>query len=95
MKKPLKKVVVHAFGSAEQMALQSMEPTAPQAGEVVIELLSIGMNQADLMARRGEYRLSSGEPPFTPGIEGNVDALTARDFFDSAPPRLLRASWVI
>ena len=28
------------------------------------------MNQADLMARRGEYRLSSGEPPFTPGIEG-------------------------
>ncbi len=22
------------------------------------------------MARRGEYRLSSGEPPFTPGIEG-------------------------
>ena len=43
---------------------------SPGPGEVLVDLTSVGMNQADLMARRGEYRLSSGEPPFTPGIEG-------------------------
>lgn len=42
----------------------------PGAGEVLVRLLSIGMNHADLMARRGEYKISSGDPPFTPGLEG-------------------------
>jgi NADPH:quinone reductase-like Zn-dependent oxidoreductase len=35
------------------------------------------MNHADLMGRAGEYKLSSGNPPFTPGIEGGgrIDAI--------------------
>ncbi|HEY9762958.1 MAG TPA: hypothetical protein V6D07_10555 [Trichocoleus sp.] len=37
---------------------------------MVVRLTSIGMNNAELMTRRGEYRLVSGNPPFTPGLEG-------------------------
>ena len=42
-----------------------------------MQVTSIGMNHAELMARRGEYRLTSGDPPFTPGLEagGIIDAL--------------------
>ncbi|MEM6599192.1 MAG: zinc-dependent alcohol dehydrogenase family protein [Cyanobacteria bacterium P01_C01_bin.69] len=65
-----KKVVVRAFGGAENLEVETAEPLSPDTGEVAVSLTSVGLNQADLMARRGEYRLSSGEPPFTPGIEG-------------------------
>ncbi len=66
----MKQVIVTAFGGVENLQLQAAQDPDPGADEVVIKLTSVGMNQADLMARRGEYRLSSGEPPFTPGIEG-------------------------
>lgn len=63
-------VVTEAFGGVENLVLCEVEMPKPAPAEVVVALTSIGMNQADLMARRGEYRLSSGEPPFIPGIEG-------------------------
>lgn len=63
-------VIVKAFGKTENLHVETAAPNLPGPKEVLIKLTSIGMNQADLMARRGEYRLSSGEPPFTPGIEG-------------------------
>ncbi|EDX84096.1 oxidoreductase, zinc-binding dehydrogenase family [Synechococcus sp. PCC 7335] len=66
----MKQVVVRRFGGIETMDVVSVDTLRPAVGEVVIRLTSVGLNQADLMARRGEYRLSSGEPPFTPGIEG-------------------------
>ena len=66
----MKQVIVSAFGSPDNLQIKEVAPAQPQANEVVIDLVSVGLNQADLMARRGEYRLSSGEPPFTPGIEG-------------------------
>ncbi len=65
-----RKIVVRTFGGVENLESECVAPLSAGPGEVVIDLTSIGMNQADLMARRGEYRLSSGEPPFTPGIEG-------------------------
>lgn len=66
----MKQVIVTAFGGVENLQVQTVASLHPSSNEVVINLTSIGMNQADLMARRGEYRLSSGEPPFTPGIQG-------------------------
>lgn len=66
----MKQVVVRSFGSVETMDIVDVDALVPGLKEVVVRLTSVGMNQADLMARRGEYRLSSGEPPFTPGIEG-------------------------
>ncbi|MGC1309265.1 MAG: zinc-binding dehydrogenase [Phormidesmis sp.] len=66
----MKQVTVTAFGGIENLRLQAAPKPQPDPNEVVIDLISVGMNQADLMARRGEYRLSSGEPPYVPGIEG-------------------------
>ena len=65
-----KKVIVRAFGGVDNLESEPLALLSPGPGEVLVDLTSVGMNQADLMARRGEYRLSSGEPPFTPGIEG-------------------------
>ncbi|MEO1634701.1 MAG: zinc-binding dehydrogenase [Cyanobacteria bacterium J06631_9] len=65
-----KQAVVNAFGGIENLVIHEVKTPTPKSSEVVIALTSIGMNQADLMARRGEYRLSSGAPPFIPGIEG-------------------------
>ena len=66
----MKQVIVSAFGNPEELQIKTVASASPQPDEIVIDLVSVGLNQADLMARRGEYRLSSGEPPFTPGIEG-------------------------
>jgi NADPH:quinone reductase len=66
------KVVVKAFGGSEQLEVVELpDPIAStDSNQVVVRLTSIGLNHADLMARRGEYRLISGNPPFTPGLEG-------------------------
>lgn len=64
------RVVVKGFGGVDQLSVEQMPDLLPGAGEVVVRLTSIGMNHAELMARRGEYRLVSGSPPFTPGLEG-------------------------
>lgn len=65
----MQKVVVNGFGDIDQLAVIDLPDPEPAAGEVVVRLTSIGMNNADLMARRGEYKLISGNPPFTPGLE--------------------------
>lgn len=64
------KVIVNKFGGPDQLAIVNLPDPQPAADEVVVRLTSIGMNNAELMARRGEYRLISGNPPFTPGLEG-------------------------
>ncbi len=73
----MKQVIVEQFGGPEQLRLVELATPEPGQGQVRVRLSSIGMNHADLMARRGAYRLSSGEPPFTPGLEGGgvVDAV--------------------
>ncbi|MGF1458495.1 MAG: zinc-binding dehydrogenase [Leptolyngbyaceae cyanobacterium] len=64
------RVVVKTFGGVEQLSIVESPTPEPAADEVLVRLTSIGMNHAELMARRGEYRLVSGAPPFTPGLEG-------------------------
>jgi NADPH:quinone reductase-like Zn-dependent oxidoreductase len=66
----MRKVIVKGFGDIDQLEVTDHPDPKPAPGEVVVRLTSIGMNNADLMARRGEYRLISGNPPFTPGLEG-------------------------
>lgn len=76
----MKRVVVTKFGGPEVLEVHEEPLLEPGPGEVRVRLTSIGMNHADLMGRRGEYRLSSGDPPFTPGLEGGgyVDAAGTR-----------------
>jgi NADPH2:quinone reductase len=64
------RAVVKGFGNIDQLVLEDCPTPAPGPGEVLVRLTSIGMNHAELMARRGEYRLVSGNPPFIPGLEG-------------------------
>ncbi len=66
----MKRIVVRQFGDVDQLHVMEEPTPRPGCGQVLVRLTSIGMNHADLMARRGEYRLSSGDPPFTPGLEG-------------------------
>ncbi|MBX7246118.1 MAG: zinc-dependent alcohol dehydrogenase family protein [Candidatus Sumerlaeaceae bacterium] len=70
-------VTVEAFGGTENLRVDQRPTPSPGPGQVRVKVTSIGLNHADLMARRGEYRLVSGDPPFTPGIEagGLVDCL--------------------
>jgi NADPH:quinone reductase len=64
------KVVVNGFGGSDKLSIVEEATPTPNSNQVLVRFTSIGMNYADLMARRGEYRLISGAPPFTPGIEG-------------------------
>ncbi|MEM9753417.1 MAG: zinc-dependent alcohol dehydrogenase family protein [Planctomycetota bacterium] len=66
----MQQVVVEQFGGPEVMALREVPTPSSGPDEVLVRLTSIGMNHADLMGRRGEYKLSTGDPPFTPGLEG-------------------------
>lgn len=70
-------VVCTKFGGPEVLELREVPTPEPGVREVRLRLTSIGMNHADLMSRRGEYKLASGDPPFVPGIEagGIVEAV--------------------
>jgi NADPH:quinone reductase-like Zn-dependent oxidoreductase len=64
------KVVVRSFGGPEVLEIVEAADPQPGPGQVVVALTSIGMNHAELLQRAGRYKLSSGEVPFTPGLEG-------------------------
>jgi len=64
------KVVVNEFGGIDKLTIVDQDTPAPGAGQVLVKLTSVGMNHAELMARRGEYKIASGDPPFIPGLEG-------------------------
>ena len=74
----MKAVVVTALGDADVLRVQEMPEPEPSAGEVLIEPLFIGVNYADIKARRGSYH-GAGEPPFIPGLDvaGRVVGLGA------------------
>lgn len=66
----MKTIIVKKFGGPEVLTLEESPTPSVGANEVLVRLTSVGLNHADLMAREGQYRLSSGEPPFIPGLEG-------------------------
>ena len=47
----MQQVVVSAFGGTENLQVKTVGSTQPKATEVAIQLTSVGLNQADLMAR--------------------------------------------
>ncbi len=71
--------VVTRFGGPEVIEIKRQPVPVPGPGQVVVRLTSVGMNQADVMGRKGLYKLSTGEPAFVPGIEGGgrVEAVGA------------------
>lgn len=73
----MKQVVVSRFGGPEVLRLEEVPTPEAGEGQVRVRLTSIGLNHAELMGRRGEYKLSTGDPPFVPGLEGGgvIDAV--------------------
>jgi len=82
----MRRIVIEKFGGPEVLQVVQEDLPAPGPGQVRVRITSIGMNHADLMARRGEYKIASGDPPFTPGLEagGEIDAV-GPDVADRAP----------
>ncbi len=66
----MKQVICRAFGGPENIVVEDVAIPEPGPGQVRVRMTSVGMNYADLMARRGEYKRLSGDPPFVFGIEG-------------------------
>jgi NADPH:quinone reductase-like Zn-dependent oxidoreductase len=66
----MREVQVENYGGPDVLQVHERPAPEPGPGEVRVALSSIGLNHAELMARRGEYKLASGEPPFVPGLEG-------------------------
>lgn len=73
----MKYITVSEFGPPEVLKVEEVETPAPGPGQVRIAVTSIGMNHAELMQRDGSYKLLSGDPPFTPGLEagGVIEAV--------------------
>jgi NADPH:quinone reductase len=73
----MKQVTLQAFGDVDQLHLEDVPTPDPETGQVRVKLTSIGLNHAELMGRRGEYKLSTGDPPLVLGLEGGgvIDAV--------------------
>jgi NADPH:quinone reductase-like Zn-dependent oxidoreductase len=76
----MKRIEIAAYGEPEEVArcVDVPEPGAPDAGEVLLEVLAFPVNPADLSFCRGRYRLKPPLPA-TPGAEcvGRVLAVGA------------------
>ena len=73
----MKQVTLQRFGGVDQLRVEDVPTPEPGKGQVRVRLTSIGLNHAELMGRRGEYKLSTGDPPLVLGLEGGgvVDAV--------------------
>lgn len=71
------KIVVNEFGGTDKLEIVECELPEPTGTQVRVRVTSIGMNHAELMSRAGNYKIASGDPPFTPGLEagGIIDAI--------------------
>jgi NADPH2:quinone reductase len=72
----VKSVFVTEFGTSDALEIRDVEVPDPGPGQVRIDVEAAGINFADIMQRRGQYR-GGPEPPYAPGLEaaGTVDAV--------------------
>jgi NADPH2:quinone reductase len=63
----MKAIRVHNFGEPDVLKLEDVPEPAPAAGQVVVDVRSIGVNPVDTYIRAGKY---GPRPfPFTPGFD--------------------------
>lgn len=67
----------HRTGGPEELRLEQAPPEAPRAGEVVLDVLAIGLNNSEAQLRRGDYPMASAALPSRLGREcvGRIAAL--------------------
>lgn len=63
----MRAVVVPRNGGPEVLELADIDPPAPKAGEVVVDVAAAGVNFVDIYQREGRYPVST---PFVLGLEG-------------------------
>lgn len=77
----MRKIVIHAPGSYEELRLEEHSDPTPAAGEVLVDVEAAGVNYADCVVRMGLYESAKKYVgwPITPGFEvaGTVAALGA------------------
>jgi NADPH:quinone reductase-like Zn-dependent oxidoreductase len=65
---PYRRMLFRRFGPPEVFEWEAQQPRTLAAGEVLIGVRFIGVNFADIIARRGYYKWA-GRPPICPGFE--------------------------
>ncbi|WP_265521670.1 NAD(P)H-quinone oxidoreductase [Oerskovia flava] len=72
----MRAVTISAPGGPEKLAVSTLDDQTPLPGEVVIDVVSAGVNRADLLQRAGHYPPPPGAPEW-PGLEvaGTVRAV--------------------
>eukprot|EP01047_Picozoa_sp_COSAG01_P047158 COSAG01_NODE_4480_length_4985_cov_15.664142_4_plen_212_part_00 len=71
-------VVCREFGPPSTLSVEDVPPLVPRAGEVVIQVLTSGLDFVATLMIQGRYQRVS-QPPFTPGgeVTGVVEAVGA------------------
>ena len=71
----MRQVVITKYGEADVLEIQEKKDPAPSPEEVLIKVKAIGINFADIMARKGLYP-DAPKPPCVVGYEvsGIVEA---------------------
>ncbi len=74
----MRAVTITSPGGPEALAIAEVPDPAPAAGEVLVDVVTVGVNRADLLQRQGLYPPPPGAPPY-PGLEcaGRIAALGA------------------
>jgi NADPH:quinone reductase-like Zn-dependent oxidoreductase len=80
----MQEIVVKSFGGPETLELVDKPTPEPGPMQVRVRVTSVGLNHADLMGRAGRYKLSTGEPPFVPGLEAGGVIEEVGDEVDTA-----------
>ena len=72
----MKAIVIHEFGEASQLCYEDAPVPEPKPGELRVKVAAVGVNFAEIYARRGWY---PSPRPFVPGTEfaGTVDQVGA------------------
>ena len=64
----MKQIVITKYGDINVLKMQERENPKPSAGEVLIKVKAIGVNFADILARKGLYP-DAPKPPCVVGYE--------------------------
>lgn len=79
----MKQIVITKYGNPDVLNIQKREDPKPSAGEVLIKVKAIGVNFADILARKGLYP-DAPKPPCVVGYEVSGIIETAGQGVDSS-----------
>jgi NADPH2:quinone reductase len=69
-----RRMLFRRFGPPEVFEWDAIRPRALASGEVLVRVRFIGVNYADIIARRGYYKWAE-RPPICPGVEVSGDVI--------------------